>query len=74
MLQKVPKFLTKFQKITYPHVTTYLKQSSKPQIPNICRKRTSKLYRGLDTEVEEGFDNSGTGGFSSLSLVPERNG
>ena len=32
------------------------------------------MYSVLDTEVEEGFDNSGAGGFSSLSLVPERNG
>ena len=32
------------------------------------------MYSSLDIEVEEGFDNSGAGGFSSLSLDPERNG
>ena len=38
------------------------------------KETVSKLYSGLDTEVEDGFDNSGAGGFSSFSLVPERNG
>ena len=57
-------------------ILSHIKKNPIPNSIKKWRKRVtvSKLYSSLDTEVEEGFDNSGAGGFSSLSFVPEHNG
>ena len=60
----------------YIYILSHIKKNPIPNSIKKWRKRVtvSKLYSSLDTEVEEGFDNSGAGGFSSLSFVPEHNG